>query len=107
MEGSLTKKQEGLTDFQTLITALKLEESKNNIRLEKINPTELEEEDEEFYNIFLLGNLTAEKLTKHLDKVTKTGNPSQKEFHAYVANMFGVKNAKDMLEKMANKNRSQ
>ena len=43
-------------------------------------------------SMYVLGNLTAEKLTKHLDKVTKTGNSSQKEFHAYVANMIGVKN---------------
>ncbi|OGI71351.1 hypothetical protein A3B84_00605 [Candidatus Nomurabacteria bacterium RIFCSPHIGHO2_02_FULL_35_13] len=91
MENMSTNEQESVKIFQDLISILKeLEERDGEINLEKVNPKELGGGDKDFYNDFRLGNLTAEKMAKHLNWVSAFGNESQKKFHDYVANKIGM-----------------
>ncbi|MEK7088892.1 MAG: hypothetical protein AAB913_02050 [Patescibacteria group bacterium] len=93
MEGSLTNKQESPTAFRSLMAALKELEEKNQktVYFKKMDPNELGEEDEKFYNDFILGNLNTEKIKAYLNKVVNSGNESQKGLYNYIANNYIVK----------------
>lgn len=93
-----TNKQESSDDFYNEIIALKKLEEKNKgtVYFEGCDPFELNEEDKDLYRRFISKNLTVKELEQYSDKLRKSGNESQRNFVAYIANMFQFTQSKKL-----------
>jgi hypothetical protein len=86
------KESAELTNFREEIAKLKRLEEKDSAtaHFKKCTPAELKEEDQKIYEKLTLGILTKEEFTEYVNESMSKGNRSQKDFSAYVGNIFTV-----------------
>ncbi|MDP3731124.1 MAG: hypothetical protein Q8R34_01370 [bacterium] len=87
-----------LSDFKKEVAGLKKQEEENlnedgtrkTAHFKEINPDELTEADQKLHRKLLSGELIVDELRNYQNKLSESGNQSQKDFSAYVANKLFI-----------------
>lgn len=97
------KEKSKLDEFRAEVARLKKEEEeslddkgiKKTAHFDVLNPDELDESDRLIYEMLLAKQLTVKAFNIYQSQLQKSGNRSQREFAAYIANKLFIQMHKD------------
>lgn len=103
MNEKFSEKEGKLENFKKEVARLKKEEEENlnekgqrkTAHFEGIDPSELSEADMVIHQRLLNKELGGEEFNIYRDQIQKSGNNSQKQFSAYIANKLFIQMYKD------------